>query len=402
MSDAPRPQKSRRPDDSASAEPATDKKGDKDCPPPTKQARLENKEVLPDAAREEILRLLKQVPNMELHSFVDSEYASDADSDDDDDANKTESAYEKLEKYNDAASKVGEKLEAAPEELKADKEFMLQIVRVCPAQYYKTLPASLQKDPDLFHAALSSVAVGADYEFFEHMPEELRESEDLQFWQKTVSTMGRSYEIVPEELRKNRDITLAALKDRRFGGSIIMNVPEELKADREIVMETFLSALQGFGAYVHQMTAEAKGWKMVKSLRSQLGIDKKVVRTYRNDREVAIKAVQVNGHALYFASQRLRNDRDIVQLAVGNNGLALRHASRKFRNDKDIVLQAVQNQGKALKYASRKLRGDRDVVLAAVQNDKKSFKHALKKMRVDPAILIAKASNNNAGGRGKD
>merc|ERR1712048_1154701 len=75
-----------------------------------------------------------------------------------------------------------------------------------------------------------------------------------------------------------------------------------------------------------------------------------------------------NGNALGFTSDdSLRDDDDLVLEALQQNGVALRFASDRIRDDYDLVMDAVRNNGKALAYASESLRAQGPIVLEAVK-----------------------------------
>lgn len=100
------------------------------------------------------------------------------------------------------------------------------------------------------------------------------------------------------------------------------------------------------------------------------------------DREVMLKAVQLDSRCLKYAAAGLRGDRDIVLHAVRGDTVlqtkrdwrknnrtpwcALSCASDELKNDRDLVLEAVRQKGYALFSANPRFRADREIVLAAV------------------------------------
>ncbi len=91
-------------------------------------------------------------------------------------------------------------------------------------------------------------------------------------------------------------------------------------------------------------------------------------KSYWNNKEKALKAVQKSGINLFYLSDELKNDKEVVLAAVQETGLALRYASESLKNDKEIVLKAVQENGSTLPDASPHLRCDKEVVLAAIKS----------------------------------
>ena len=74
------------------------------------------------------------------------------------------------------------------------------------------------------------------------------------------------------------------------------------------------------------------------------------------------------GYALDFASKELRNDREVVLSAVKLDGRYLSDASEKLQDDTELVSIAVAQNGEALRYASDRLRNNKKVVLTAIKN----------------------------------
>ena len=89
----------------------------------------------------------------------------------------------------------------------------------------------------------------------------------------------------------------------------------------------------------------------------------------RADREIVLLAVRNVGQALHCASPALQDDREVVLTALTNDATALQYASKYKQNDREVVTFAVSRNGAALQWASEELRSDRQVVLAAVLND---------------------------------
>lgn len=79
---------------------------------------------------------------------------------------------------------------------------------------------------------------------------------------------------------------------------------------------------------------------------------------WREDREIALQAVALNGAHLEYVGTVLQADRALVMVAVGQYGQALRYASASMRGDPEVVLRAVRKQSEALQFAVTELRHD--------------------------------------------
>ena len=62
----------------------------------------------------------------------------------------------------------------------------------------------------------------------------------------------------------------------------------------------------------------------------------------KNDREFVLQAVKKDGTALQYASKELQNDREIVMQAVKQNGSALQFASEELQNDAELKALAAR------------------------------------------------------------
>mmetsp|Transcript_12387 Transcript_12387/g.23771 ORF Transcript_12387/g.23771 Transcript_12387/m.23771 type:complete len:449 (+) Transcript_12387:180-1526(+) len=79
---------------------------------------------------------------------------------------------------------------------------------------------------------------------------------------------------------------------------------------------------------------------------------------------LALKAVQKDGNALYYASKTLREDFEIVIAAVQQNGHALKYAAERLKANTEIVVAATKSSenGEALFHAASK-----EVLMAAAK-----------------------------------
>lgn len=88
----------------------------------------------------------------------------------------------------------------------------------------------------------------------------------------------------------------------------------------------------------------------------------------RGDKEVVLEAVRSFEYAIGFASEELRKDREVVLEAVRYDGEALLNVSNFYGGDREVVLEAVRNNGEALNYASEELRRDKELLEVAIKS----------------------------------
>jgi hypothetical protein len=137
----------------------------------------------------------------------------------------------------------------------------------------------------------------------------------------------------------------------------------------------------------------------------------------KDDKEVMLAIVQLNGLAIKYASPRLWHDPELARAAVMNNshallhlppdlrdelaytalarcGRLLEHLSLKIKGDKASVQAAVQQDGLAICYANEGLKDDVDVVLAAVTQNGFALGHVSNGMRDDERVVHAAVAQN--------
>ena len=165
-------------------------------------------------------------------------------------------------------------LAGAPEEVKADRDFMTAAVR----KYWL---------------------------YIAYASEELRSDRELMMI--AVSQSGSALEHASEELRSDREVVMTAVSKN---GAALQYASEELRSDRELV----IIAVSQNGYALEHASEEL-----------------------RSDRDLVMTAVSKHGSALRCASEELRSDRDIVMAAASNSWRALQYASEDLRSDADII-----------------------------------------------------------------
>ena len=116
----------------------------------------------------------------------------------------------------------------------------------------------------------------------------------------------------------------------------------------------------------------------------------------KNDKEVTMAAVTSNGYLLSLAPDNLKNDREIVMAAVSSVGVSIESASNNLKNDREIVMAAVSNQGAAIEHLSDNLKNDKEIVMAAVKDCEDALEHASDSLKSDKDILeIIKAAHSD-------
>ena len=204
------------------------------------------------------------------------------------------------------------------------------------------------------------------------------------------------------QIKNNKDYLLEKIK---YEPSVFKFANQKLKGDKEIVL-AYLDSCKNNG-------------EMPISFRN-------VSFKLLNDKEVALKAVQIYSHNLEYVSINLKDDKDVVFAAILTQYDALQYASERLKNDKEtvllcckringgwwsnleyasvslrtdkvIVMEHLKFDGTSLEFASEKLQDDIEVVLCAVKEDGMALKFASEKLRDNwEVVMFAYKSNKKS------
>ncbi|CAE7403978.1 unnamed protein product [Symbiodinium sp. CCMP2592] len=219
----------------------------------------------------------------------------------------------------------GHKLGAAPKDLRADKEIVMEAVKQ------------------------NGIAL-------EYASKDLRADKEIVL--EALQESGHPLHYASEDLQANREVVLAAVNKM---GVALRYASKDLRADREFVLATVTQS-----AYALQYAS----------------------KEIRADREFALAAAQQSGYALKYASEDLQADKEVVLEVVKQDGAALEYASEDLRADKEIVLEALQQDGLVLNYASKDLKADKEIVLAAVQHDGRALEFASTDLQANKKFVL--------------
>ena len=222
---------------------------------------------------------------------------------------------------------------------------------------------------------------------------------DRQFVMERVQLDGRALQNVSGTLLNDQGIVLAALGAARPRDIwTILSLAKGLRNDKAVA----LAAVNKNANTLMKMSERLRDDKdvVMKAVQKDGRALEFASDALRDDEEVVRKAVEGDPYwddALQYASNRLRNDREfMLPFFMQQNARALRHASDSLRNDKKFMLPMVQVDGMSLRYASDGLKNDRNVVLAAVAQNPDALQYASMRLRGDVDFAMA-ALNINTG-----
>ena len=283
-----------------------------------------------------------------------------------------------------AAASNAEALYYAANSLFGDKEVVLVAV-ACDGSLYKRASTELKADVEVALAALKNSFEITDV--LDIAPDNVKA--DKKFMLAAIAFGPSLLQYASDELKREKDFLRAVCEcwsRSRFGASAFKYLPSEAMQDKEMA----LTAVAHCGLALKYASDELKADSdcVLAAVQQQGASIQYASKELRADRAVVLAAVQQSGVALEYGSEEPRADRAVVLAAVQQSGLALEYASKELRADRAVVLAAVQQSGMALKYASEQLKGDTAVVLAAVQRrDGRALKYASEQLQADKAFI---------------
>ena len=202
---------------------------------------------------------------------------------------------------------------------------------------------------------------------------------------------GYFYDKLPDELKKDREITLIGLQ---HNGSDLSFVPYELRNDEEIVLEAIKNDYRNFDYASVELKSNKEFLKKAVTISDEI-LDY-VPADYLSDKTFILNlASEYNSNAIFYASDKLKQDRDFVLAAVKIDGAILKFLPYEFQNDREIVLEAVKSSEKAIEFAGVYLQKDPEIAEAAIKKDGKAIDHLFTNPKYYDRDFNLRAVKNN-------
>jgi hypothetical protein len=201
---------------------------------------------------------------------------------------------------------------------------------------------------------------------------------DLEFINECLELNANIFKYVSDELKKNRELCLRAIKISQDGYNFQHCENIDIK-DRDFIIESV--SLAGFTLYYMDDNVR-DDFEIAKIAVYQDGkIFKYLSERLRNNKELLIDSVKQsqNFSPLENASSELKSDEKLIlQLLdyVKSRQYILNYTAENIKSNKEIVLKAVKINGWNLQYASEELKNDKEVVFEAVSEYSSSIEYA--------------------------
>ena len=215
-----------------------------------------------------------------------------------------------------------------------------------------------------------------------------------------LSRNGGSLNGLPKDLCCDREVLIAALSSWRGAGELpttsfisqSYHLCCDLLDDKDVVMSALAVAARKLAQFTGSLAFERNPYAYASD-------------RLRNDREVLLAAVGVDGNSLSYAPEAFRDDKEVVLKALSSTGQfhpgetpltpVYRLASARLKEDKDVTLTALRHADSKFCFddVPTEFWGDKDAVLAALDSKAKPsefWKLVKTKAKDDPDVALAK------------
>ena len=225
----------------------------------------------------------------------------------------------------------------------------------------------MKADRDVVYAALSASYNGDEMEF---AAEKFKSDEDFVLGLLKERKFG-VYEHISSELQGKKEIALLAIQ-LSTNGFIFRLIPEIFKSDRAFIMEALTPC---------ELYPENLQGRLIEFIPDELKADEELVKLALN---------RSNGGALEFASDNIKADKDLF-LGLPILGLAYEYASEEIRSDREIFLRILEKENSVqhLRYAAKTIKKDKELILKAIKLQPWALTFADKSLHKDEDLIAA-------------
>ena len=189
------------------------------------------------------------------------------------------------------------------------------------------------------------------------------------------------YSEISDELKYDKQIIYNAYMNIFLKFHTLNYIPIEYKNDKEF-MKFYINIC---GSNIRYASDELKNDEELVNIAINNGNNHEVMRylddTYKDNEEFIKNILNKNVKLFEYISKRLQNKKEIIMLCIEKLVLSedktnyiLKFINEENKNDKDIVLPLVSMNGTDIKYVKTNLSLDKDIVYAAVINNPLSYK----------------------------
>lgn len=231
-----------------------------------------------------------------------------------------------------------------------DKEVIFEALKV-DSRAFQYASHELKDDPDFVRKVITRTHDSFNLIF---VSDRLRNHKQFLM---TVDGLSFAYPFLSKKLQYDKDIAMKVIEKRGFA---IHQFPSELKNDRDIVY----AAVKNFALSYIFVPLKYRKEKELIELAVQSNIDfgriyKKLPANYKKDRNLIKEALKANGQNYYEISKHLEMDRELLLAAIESKTpfpWVLKCASDEIKKDKEFVLKFLKIEWRVVVHASDEIR----------------------------------------------
>ena len=279
--------------------------------------------------------------------------------------------------------------------LRNDKLFVLMAVNKFGI-YYKNISNELKYDMQIiYNAALN------DFNCLEYIPNEYKNNKE--FIKKYLSYNGCNIRFASEELKNDDELVNIAISND-YSSEYVLKYLNNLYKDNEEFIIPILNKYPNCFEYISKRLQNKKEIIMLcinnlKKLHNNYNYILYLINDVnKNDKEIVLPLVSMNGRDISYISGNLALDKDIVYAAIKNDPTAYKYIDKSFFNNKEFILLCLgnnygydeENYENFLQYLDDEFRNDEEIVIACMKKCCKNIMYCSKKLcNVKEVILTA-------------
>ncbi|EFC36692.1 predicted protein [Naegleria gruberi] len=295
-------------------------------------------------------------------------------------------------------------------EIELDREIVYESCRY-DRNNLKNVPEQYRDDEEIVEAAISYTETGYGHYFFECVSDRLKSNVD--FMRKMAKIYGYVIHYVPESLANDRELILNAVSQ---DASTLQYASEELKNDKEVILTALKISAECYQHISEEMKNDEevlealRKWLPAEFLKKPVNLNKEAAMialrlrslndldySFKNDRQFALMAVNVNMNNLLYVSNRLKMDRNFI-LEIEPKTYDILNVPIRLREDREIALRSLELSGDSIMHLSAELKNEfknnREIMLKAIKSDAVAFLYASEELQNDEEFVLECASVN--------
>lgn len=204
-------------------------------------------------------------------------------------------------------------------------------------------------------------------------------------------TKQSAMEYIDESFKNDREFVLSLIREAS-PDTIALNwndFSDEIKNDKYVLYSILYKDIEGHNSFAHLPDVfKDNKYIAITAIEHNPNLLQYASDRLKDDKEVVLTALKQDSTTFYYASDRLKNDREMVEYAVTRNGWTLGYTSKELQDDKDLVMKAIKSNVLSLRFASDRLKDDIDVVTTAVKDNQNAILDASERIQNNPSLLI--------------